>query len=395
MVVNFEGLNKVQLVVVDGSNECGGTQIWPGSWPRVERASPAVPLHFHALISGVLPTFSGFLGAVLSHYHIHALNLDTRSLVLLSAFTFLCDAFVCVTPSVSLLRHLSSLELISEVQCFGWSSLKVDNAIVPGALYAELLPKAEGLRREWVQVEAVEAGALFQPPPTTATPNREWEREELSDPRITPVLIRLEKLSRAGVTMVMVVHEFIYRWIAPHQRHSHPMWAYTGPSNSTRTQVILFSPHVLHELLRRLTGGNPEELPPNDLPLYSFKAPEAFVADMPPFNEWGLLPDGKRRSPGALTPIVQPHRSPGHVVTPATGVGGAPPPPIVAPRRAGVGGGNRSVVEGTIPTSQPRSRATEFPRQAALAGRKRRSPDGGRLRAPGAPVRKKWMAIDE
>ncbi|KAE8814747.1 erythrocyte binding protein-like [Hordeum vulgare] len=74
---------------------------------------PVVPLHIHALLYGVLSSFSSFLGAVLSHYQIHALHLDPSSLVLLSAFAFLCEAFVGVSPSMELLRHFFSLESIS------------------------------------------------------------------------------------------------------------------------------------------------------------------------------------------------------------------------------------------------------------------------------------------
>ncbi|KAE8806110.1 hypothetical protein D1007_17712 [Hordeum vulgare] len=129
-------------------------------------ATPAVPLHIHALLSGVLPPFSSFLTAVLSHYQINTLHLDPSSLVLLSAFAFWCEAFVGVTPFVALLHHFFSLELISEEQCSGCASLKTAGASVPGALDAELLPKAHGFRRQWVQVKTAEAGVLFQPPLT-------------------------------------------------------------------------------------------------------------------------------------------------------------------------------------------------------------------------------------
>ncbi|KAE8770933.1 hypothetical protein D1007_57241 [Hordeum vulgare] len=287
-----------------------------------------VPLHFHGLLSGVVPPFSGFLSAVHSHYQIHTLHLDPRSLVLLSAFAFLCEAFVGVTPSVALLRHLFPLELVSEVQCSGCASLKRADATVPGALYAELLLEAEGFWRQWVHVEAAEARALFKPPLTPATPNQGWEREELSDPRLTPVLIWLEKLRHAGVTVAMVVHEFICRRIAPLQCHSRPMWAYKGPSDSMRTQVVPFSPDVFRELLCPPTGGNPDELPPNDLLLYSFKAPGALVTEMPLFDEWGLLLEGERRPPEASTLGVQPREKPGRAVTSATRVGGAPLPAV-------------------------------------------------------------------
>ncbi|KAE8806112.1 hypothetical protein D1007_17714 [Hordeum vulgare] len=90
----------------------------------------------------VSPRFSSFLIAVLSHYKIHALHLDPRSFILLSAFVFLCEAFVGITPSVALLRHLFSLELVSKQQCSRWALLKLADALAPGALDAVLLPEA-------------------------------------------------------------------------------------------------------------------------------------------------------------------------------------------------------------------------------------------------------------
>ncbi|KAE8774573.1 hypothetical protein D1007_53026 [Hordeum vulgare] len=109
-------------------------------------AAPAIPLHIQANLSGVLPPFSSLLTAVLSHYQIHALHLDVSSLVLLSAFAFLCEAFVGITPSVALLRHFFSLEWVSEEKCSRCASLKTADASVPGALDAKLLPKEEGSR---------------------------------------------------------------------------------------------------------------------------------------------------------------------------------------------------------------------------------------------------------
>ncbi|KAE8813550.1 hypothetical protein D1007_09251 [Hordeum vulgare] len=85
-VVNFEVLEKIRLVVVAAANE------WVGGLPRSGQV--------HGL-------------------GIHVLHLDTSSLVLLSSFTFLCKAFVGVSPSMALLRHFFSLELVSKKQCSG------------------------------------------------------------------------------------------------------------------------------------------------------------------------------------------------------------------------------------------------------------------------------------
>ncbi|KAE8792919.1 hypothetical protein D1007_32421 [Hordeum vulgare] len=264
--------------------------------------------------------------AVLEHYQIYALHLDPCSLVLLSAFAFLCEAFVGVTPSVELLPHFFSLELVSEEQCSGCVSLKMVDASVPGALDAELLPEAKGFRRQWVHTKIAEARALFQPPPTPATPKLGRKREERNDRQLTPVLIWLEKLKRAGVTMVMVVREFIHRRVAPLQCHSRPMCAYAGTLDPMKIQVLPLSPDVLHELLRRLTGGDPNELPQNGLPLYNFKDAEALITGMPLFDEWGFLPGGDARPWGASTLGVQVHENSGRAAPPTAEVGGVSPP---------------------------------------------------------------------
>ncbi|KAE8777567.1 hypothetical protein D1007_49638 [Hordeum vulgare] len=220
----------------------GGTKIRMGSGPRSEKVSATVPLHLHALLSGVLPPFSGFLDVVLLHYQIDTLHLDPCTLILLSAFAFLCEAIVGITPSVALLRHFFSLELASRMQCCGCASLKMDDASAPGIPRVELFPETEGFRRQWVLVEAAGAGALFQPPPSPATPKLGREREELSDPQHVRVLTWLGQLMRAGVPMAMV------------------------------------------------TDGNPDELPLDDQPLYYLKDVRDLTAEMPLFDESGLLP---------------------------------------------------------------------------------------------------------
>ncbi|KAE8777000.1 hypothetical protein D1007_50281 [Hordeum vulgare] len=360
-------------------------------------ATPAVPLHINTLVSGILPPFLGILIAVLSHYQIHVLHLDPGSLVLLSPFAFLCEAFVGVTPFVALLRHFFFLELVSKEQCSGYAFLKAANASVPGALDAELLPEAEGFQRQWVQVETVEAGAMFQPPSTPATLNRGWMREELNYPQLAPVLTRLEKLKKVGVMMAMVVWEFICQRIAPLKRHSRLMWAYAGPCDPMRVQVMPLSPDVLHELLRRLTGGDPDELPHNGLPLYNFKAPEAIIVGMPLFDEWRFLPGGDARPRVASTLGVQTHENSGHAAPSAAGVGGVSPPAptALAPGQAGVVVDDRSTVEVTTPASKLQPRAAGSPRRATRVGRNRSSPEGGRPSTRWAPVKKKWVAVDE
>jgi hypothetical protein len=113
-VINQVGLDKVRHAIAADSNEWKATKIWPGSQILADMEATKIPLHIHALLAGLLPPFSDFFNAVLSHYQIHALHLDPGSIILLSAFAFLCKAFVGITPSVALLRHFFSLHLVDD-----------------------------------------------------------------------------------------------------------------------------------------------------------------------------------------------------------------------------------------------------------------------------------------
>ncbi|KAE8816598.1 hypothetical protein D1007_05940 [Hordeum vulgare] len=125
-------------------------------------ASPAVPLHIHAL------------GAVFSHYQIHTLHLDPVSLVLLSAFVFLCEAFVGVAPSVALLRHFFSLESISAEQCSGCVSLKAADTSSGSA---------PARKQRWLAAEEARERALSESPEAdcrrTASDDRHRELRDL------------------------------------------------------------------------------------------------------------------------------------------------------------------------------------------------------------------------
>lgn len=97
-VFNLKGLDKVCPMITTDFNEWGATKIWPASRPLAELEATTIAIHLPAIISGLLPPFSDFLDAVLTHYQVHALYLDPKSVLLLSAFAFLCEAFMGVAP---------------------------------------------------------------------------------------------------------------------------------------------------------------------------------------------------------------------------------------------------------------------------------------------------------
>ena len=93
-------------------------------------------------------------------------------------------------------------------------------------------------------------------------------REQV-DGRLACVWKRLARLQKLGVTELMVVKEFVQWRIAPLQRHSRPMWAFTGAEDSMRLQEQALPSKTLNKVLELLTGNyKPADLPGNGCLLY-------------------------------------------------------------------------------------------------------------------------------
>ena len=63
-----EGLGKVSSALATIFNECGRTTAWPASHFSIDRIATEVPYLADALWAGLVPPFSDFFNAVLSHY---------------------------------------------------------------------------------------------------------------------------------------------------------------------------------------------------------------------------------------------------------------------------------------------------------------------------------------
>ena len=148
----FSGKNLAAalLMMAGDSNEGKETTLWVGSAEPESSDSTFYPFFMHSVFAGLVPPFSDFLYAVLSHYNHHALHLHPNSVLLLSIFAFYCKAFVGVMPSVALLRHFFYLRN-KEGQCSGCANFIVANGT---NAISRAEKNAEGFRNKWVLMDA-------------------------------------------------------------------------------------------------------------------------------------------------------------------------------------------------------------------------------------------------
>ena len=101
-----------------------------------------IPIYVHALLAGLVPPFSPFFSAIISHYQIHLLHLGLCSVILLTVFAFLCKVMVGITPSVALFRHFLLLRLVYAHQCLGRATFEAVATTAGSGIDFLLLPAA-------------------------------------------------------------------------------------------------------------------------------------------------------------------------------------------------------------------------------------------------------------
>ena len=67
LVPNQEAMDMVRPMLASSFNEWGKTVAWPASQARVDRTATEVPFFIDALWADLVPPFSAFFNAVLSH----------------------------------------------------------------------------------------------------------------------------------------------------------------------------------------------------------------------------------------------------------------------------------------------------------------------------------------
>ena len=106
-----KNLALTRLMTVAQGSGMGETALWACSAQPEDEGSTFYPFFMSTIIAGLVPPFSEFFYVVLRHYKLKALHLHPNSVLLLSIFSYYCDAHVGVMPSVALLRHFFSLRV--------------------------------------------------------------------------------------------------------------------------------------------------------------------------------------------------------------------------------------------------------------------------------------------
>ena len=121
--ITSAGIDKVRHLAAAKTNEHGATSMKPAGSSKLREG--CYPIFLHTLSAGLVPPFSDFLDAILEAYQIQLLHLHPNSILILSIFAYLCEAYIGIRPSVELFRSFYALRSTALNECTGCVSFRI------------------------------------------------------------------------------------------------------------------------------------------------------------------------------------------------------------------------------------------------------------------------------
>jgi hypothetical protein len=207
------------------------------------------------------------------------------------------EMFVGVHPCTTIFKHFYALVGTGRAKReIGAYYFQLRHGMASSYTSAFSSSKWEDWREGWVIAEADPHDRLELPTEGPQSDRSTWKAKPTILAELDPVLNRIKKLARSGLTSTMVLGDFLKRRIAPLQQRSRMAYMYTGLNDCCRIARRPggdFTRAELEATLRRMTG---EAFSPVSLVLPSgVKALcedqalwSSVLASMPTLDEGGL-----------------------------------------------------------------------------------------------------------
>jgi hypothetical protein len=208
----------------------------PGPEPKLKhRIASLANMELGDFIFFSAYALAGLVPPLLEYYGLQLQHLSPNSITLVAIFLHFCEMFMGVRSSVWLFRGLFVMKVVSQVppliggyyfQCRTQGLSRYITPVHPS--------RWERWRDDWalVQADAHDRLALLATMPTLY--RALWGKDPGLDSRFNPVLDRIRHRAENGLTLLMVLHDFLSKHLAPLQDCPCPMWMYTGVNNIMR-----------------------------------------------------------------------------------------------------------------------------------------------------------------
>lgn len=194
---NGEAVGKLQHAVASDFNEHGRTLIFPAG---ANVGSTDFWVFARFILTGLVPPFSLFLHALMESYQLRVAQLHPMSLYLLAIFSFLCEGFVGVMPSVALFRHyfyprIDNKKAMSSGVVFRARDRMKSEFIVRSEKKIE-----KEWRSDWCWLRVDEPEEFIVAPTELPVEAPGWRDRYHRDANLLPIVERIKALRVAGLS---------------------------------------------------------------------------------------------------------------------------------------------------------------------------------------------------
>ncbi|KAI4976420.1 hypothetical protein ZWY2020_050027 [Hordeum vulgare] len=247
------------------------------------------------LLSHVYQGFSlpphPFFKGIMNHFGAQLHHFPPNAIAHLSAFIVLCECFIGCPPHWGLFKHIFSarsqtIKRLSQSDdkthllqlCGGLGFQKKSRSSYPALQLSE---SVRNWQSTWFYCQDIACpNAATGLPPFSLdwpAPPKQLALTKVEKNDIQPLVEALVDVIRRGVTGIDLLEVFLGRRVQPLQARDHAMWHYTGPEDSTRTNVVGVTEEKVTSWVLQITG-------PCENPKGSRRV-KPFCTDNPPPNQ--------------------------------------------------------------------------------------------------------------
>ncbi|KAK1630817.1 hypothetical protein QYE76_005132 [Lolium multiflorum] len=326
-----------------------------------EESYPTPPMGYRVsfvdhLIRGLSAPIHPFLRGLLFVYGLQLHHLTPNSVLHISIFITLCEAFLGVQPNWALWKRIFFCRRNGSPNV-AYNIGGVVISVRPTVDYFDVkLPDSvQGWRKKWLYIQEENHGcAEDNIPPFDGAEKifrrRSWDAEATEEERASTetLMARIHELQNTRgkeLSGIQITAYFLRTRVQPLQARKHPLWKYAGDKDVDRLSVNL-EVKDLEKLVRKISSLNKKDAVPSSCRVTPFSAanplPENHpdLVSLPPLPEGGeveeraIVTDDNQEAPSFVNEPVDSRKSAGSSEGTASALS---PPPAVSPKAKGRG----------------------------------------------------------
>jgi hypothetical protein len=289
------------------NSEWGATRIWHDWTPQDTLLAMVQPFFLFSVFASLVPPFFPFLLAILETYGIQAIHLHPKFVALLAVFTYACEAWIGIKPSVAYFHHLFFLWSFGLNQSSGCVSFIATAGTEGDFIDLKWMKKVEDFQSRWLFIDNLKESELFLVTGVSPAKLTTWVSEALPEEALKTFRPWIRDLQNVGITGTMVGVEFVTRCIAPLQDHRQSIWAHRA-GDDLWLHASELNADAREKVIRAFfSSASIPVIPRTALPIYSLGARETsrITAEILKLNAWGpFLADGAMLRPLSSAPVA-------------------------------------------------------------------------------------------